>query len=342
VFGGVPIGRQRRALQNGVDILVATPGRLLDLVDQRILRLDHVEILVLDEADQMMDLGFIHALRRIAKLVPAERQTLFFSATMPKTIRDLASQFITDPVEVSVAPVAATADRVEQQVVHTTPALKPALLAQMLSGEQFSRVIVFTRTKHGADKVVRGLEANAIPAAAIHGNKSQAHRERALNGFRHGACRVLVATVIAARGIDVEEVSHVVNFDLPNVPEIYVHRIGRTARAGASGLAISFCTGEERPYLRSIERLTRQQIPVIQIEIDPSRTFNTPKPVARERDPRAGNGGRPQRPQAQSGQQGQARRSDRPRHWHGQRNGEQQSGHGQKAGFEGRRDQQRP
>jgi len=329
VFGGVPIGRQRRALQNGVDVLVATPGRLLDLVDQRILRLDHVEILVLDEADQMMDLGFIHALRRIAKLVPAQRQTLFFSATMPKTIRDLASQFIKDPAEVSVAPVAATAERVEQQVIHTTPALKPALLAQMLSGDAFSRVIVFTRTKHGADRVVRGLEANGISAAAIHGNKSQAHRERALNGFRNGSCKVLVATDIAARGIDVDEVSHVVNFDLPNVPETYVHRIGRTARAGHSGLAISLCTGEERPYLRSIERLTRQQIPVAEFQMDPTRTFVAPKPAPREIDPRAmrRDGGRPQ------GQHGGARRDDRPRHWHGQKNG--QGGNGVQGGFDG-------
>lgn len=294
VFGGVSIGRQKMVMRNGVDILVATPGRLLDLIDQKALRLDQVEILVLDEADQMLDLGFIHALRRVSKLVPKKRQSLFFSATMPPAIRELASQFLTNPAEVAVAPVATTAERVEQKVVHTSPALKPAQLAQLLSDPTFSRVIVFTRTKHGADKVVRNLEANNIPAAAIHGNKSQNHRERALKGFKDGVCKVLVATDIASRGIDVDSVTHVVNYDLPNVPESYVHRIGRTARAGADGLAISFCTGEERPFLRSIERLTRQTIKTFDIVLDPNRPVVVPKPTARDeeyRDPRAMRGG---------------------------------------------------
>jgi len=315
VFGGVPINRQRRVLQPGIDILVATPGRLLDLVDQRALRLDEVEMLVLDEADQMMDLGFIHALRRIAKLVPRDRQSLFFSATMPPAIRTLAQQFLADPVEVTVAPVASTAERVEQRVIHTSKQEKPALLAEILSDPAHGRTIVFSRTKHGADKVVRGLAAQGIASAAIHGNKSQAHRERALGAFRSGACPVLVATDIAARGIDVEAVGLVVNFDLPNVPETYVHRIGRTARAGAEGLAISFCDAEERAYLRSIERLTRKTIKTVQITVDPARQAVAARPLPRQPEPEqrprpaqrpagAGEGARPPR----NGQQQHRRR----------------------------------
>ncbi len=331
VFGGVPIGRQRTVLKNGVDILVATPGRLLDLVDQRALKLDDVEVLVLDEADQMMDLGFIHALRRIAKLVPKDRQSLFFSATMPPAIRELAAQFLHNPAEVAVAPVSSTAERVEQTIVHTTPQLKPILLAQLLAQPGFDRVIVFSRTKHGADRVVRGLEANGIAAAAIHGNKSQAHRERALKGFRDGTCPVLVATDIAARGIDVDAVSHVINFDLPNVPETYVHRIGRTARAGASGLAISFCVAEERPYLRSIERLTRMPVKVVEMQPDPARAYVAPKAAPREIDPRASQN-RPQRrdgghPDQRAGHAGgesrrPERQDERQRHWRGQKSGQ--------------------
>ncbi|WP_375461255.1 DEAD/DEAH box helicase [uncultured Enterovirga sp.] len=262
VFGGVPIGRQQRALMGGVDVLVATPGRLLDLVDQRSLSLRDVEILVLDEADQMLDLGFIHALRRVVTLVPKKRQTLFFSATMPNAIESLSAQFISDPVKVSVAPVATTAERVEQTVMFVSTGDKAALLRTVLSDEAIERVLVFTRTKHGADRVVTQLGRSGIPASAIHGNKSQGQRERALGDFKEGRCRVLVATDIAARGIDVDAVSHVINFDLPNVPESYVHRIGRTARAGAAGQAISFCNGDERAYLRDIEKLTRQKIPV--------------------------------------------------------------------------------
>ncbi|KAB1070469.1 DEAD/DEAH box helicase [Methylobacterium planeticum] len=262
VFGGVTIGRQERALAPGVDILVATPGRLIDLVDRRSLTLEGVEILVLDEADQMLDLGFIHALKRIVKMLPQQRQSLFFSATMPKNIAGLADQYLRNPVQVAVTPVATTAERVEQQVIFAHTGAKQALLAHILRDPKIERVLVFTRTKHGADRVVRGLEKVGTPASAIHGNKSQPQRERALASFKDGTCRVLVATDIAARGIDVEAVSHVVNFDLPNVPESYVHRIGRTARAGANGLAISFCNDEERAYLRDIERLTRQKVPV--------------------------------------------------------------------------------
>jgi len=263
VFGGVPIGRQRQQLARGVDVLVATPGRLLDLIDSGWLNLSSVQVLVLDEADRMLDLGFIHALRRIVKLLPRQRQTLLFSATMPKSIATLAEQYLTDPIKIVVAPAATTVERVEQSVVFVPSDRKRGLLANFLRDPAFERVLVFTRTKHGADRVVRHLDDSGIAATAIHGNKSQPQRERALAAFRAGDARVLVATDIAARGIDVEGVSHVVNFELPNVPEDYVHRIGRTARAGATGVAIAFCSDEERPYLRDIEKLTRRSVRVM-------------------------------------------------------------------------------
>ncbi len=264
VIGGVPMSRQIRAAAGGLDVLIATPGRLLDLVEQRAIRLDSVEIVVLDEADQMLDMGFIHAIRAIAAKLPAKRQTLFFSATMPREIARLAAQFLNDPVEVAVTPVAKTADKVQQHVMFVDTAAKPRALAALLSGDTVDRGLIFTRTKRGADKVVRGLSAHGIDAEAIHGNKSQPQRERALGAFRAGNIRILVATDIAARGIDVENISHVVNYEMPNIPESYVHRIGRTARAGAGGIAISLVDGEERAYLKAIERLIRQPIPVMQ------------------------------------------------------------------------------
>jgi ATP-dependent RNA helicase RhlE len=260
VFGGVPIGAQQRQLAAGVDILVATPGRLLDLIDRKSLALSHVEVLVLDEADRMLDLGFVHALKRIVRLLPQQRQTLLFSATMPRPIAALAEEYLDDPVAVAVAPAATTVELVDQGVVFVASTEKRALLAKLLDDPALARVLVFTRTKHGADRVTRHLDDAGIIAAAIHGNKSQPQRERALAGFRAGNTRVLVATDIAARGIDVESVTHVINFELPNVPEDYVHRIGRTARAGAAGTAISLCSDEERPYLRDIERLTRRPV----------------------------------------------------------------------------------
>ncbi len=260
VFGGVPISKQARRLVGGTDVLVATPGRLLDLIDNRALTLGRVEIFVLDEADQMMDLGFIHALKRVAAMLPAKRQSLFFSATMPRAIEDLGRQFINDPVKVEVAPQATTSERVVQYVHFLNQAEKQALLSlrirALIADKALDRSLVFTRTKHGADRVARHLEAAGIPARAIHGNKSQAQRTAALEAFRQGACPVLVATDIAARGIDVAGVSHVFNFELPNVAEQYVHRIGRTARAGADGIAISLCAPDEKPYLRDIEKLT--------------------------------------------------------------------------------------
>ena len=260
IFGGVPVPRSIREVSRGLDVLVATPGRLLDLVDQRMLDLSALEILVLDEADQMLDLGFIHALKRIVRLIPEKRQTLFFSATMPKSIRQLADTYLKNPAEVAVAPVASTADRVQQSVTFVNQAEKQALLTMFFQSTQIDRSLVFSRTKHGADKIVRFLAASGIEANAIHGNKSQAQRERALGLFRSGEVPILVATDIAARGIDIPGVSHVLNFDLPDVPEQYVHRIGRTARAGAEGEALAFCSPDERINLRDIEKLVRMKL----------------------------------------------------------------------------------
>ena len=277
-FGGVPIGPQQRRLASGVDILVATPGRLLDLIERKFLALSSVEVLVLDEADRMLDLGFIHALKRIVKLLPWHRQTLLFSATMPRSIAALAEEYLDDPITVAVTAAATTVDLVDQGVVFVATTEKRELLASTAEGPVLARVLVFTRTKHGADRVARHLEGAGIDATAIHGNKSQPQRERALAGFRAGRTRVLVATDIAARGIDVEGVSHVINFELPNVPEDYVHRIGRTARAGAAGTAISFCSDEERPYLRDIEKLTRRPVRSLGLRTEPVHAGLTAPP----------------------------------------------------------------
>ena len=261
IVGGTSVSKDRNKLHRGTDILVATPGRLLDLIDQKAFALNGVEILVLDEADQMLDLGFIHALKRINLLVPKDRQTLFFSATMPKSIKDLAGQYCQDPVFVSVTPESTTAERIEQFLFMVQQDEKQTLLEMILKGRhpvpgKFERVLVFTRTKHGADRVVKKLGQVGIPANAIHGNKSQPQRERALDEFRRAKTPVLVATDVAARGIDIPGVSHVINFELPNVPEQYVHRIGRTARAGADGIAIAFCAEDERAYLKDIRKVT--------------------------------------------------------------------------------------
>lgn len=263
VFGGVPIHPQIRQLAHGVDVLVATPGRLLDHIDQRTADIRCTEIFVLDEADQMLDLGFVVPIRKIVKSLPHQRQNLFFSATMPGEIGSLASELLREPVQVRVAPAATVAERVEQRVMLIEASRKRALLIDLLADPSLSRVLVFARTKHGADKVGQALAAAGVVAAVIHGNKSQSQRIRALEGFRAGATRVLVATDIAARGIDIDGVTHVINFDLPDVAEAYVHRIGRTARAGAGGHALAFCSNEERHLLREIEKLTRQQLSVI-------------------------------------------------------------------------------
>ena len=261
VFGGVPHGAQIRALAKGLDVLVATPGRLVDHLDSRVAHLGKTEFFVLDEVDQMLDLGFAKSIRRIVGTLPKQRQNLFFSATMPTEIAKLAAELLRDPVQVSVTPVAKTADRVNQQVLFVETHRKRDVLVDLLGNSAMARTIVFTRTKRGADKVTQHLDAAGIAAVAIHGNKSQSQRERSLEAFKAGRVRALVATDIAARGIDIDNVTHVVNFDLPEVAEAYVHRIGRTARAGAEGVAISLCDGAERDLLRNIEKLTRNALP---------------------------------------------------------------------------------
>ncbi|MBV1706466.1 MAG: DEAD/DEAH box helicase [Hyphomicrobiales bacterium] len=297
IFGGVPVGRQIRTCAAGLDIVVATPGRLLDLINQRALSLNALEVFVLDEADQMLDMGFIHDIRKIVALLPAKRQSLFFSATMPKEMAELSDRLLTNPAKVTVTPVASTVERIAQQVVFSETRMKQALLHKLLEDASISRALVFTRTKHGADRVVKHLATQGIVADAIHGNKSQGQRERALAAFRDGRSRLLVATDIAARGIDIDGVSHVINFDLPNVPESYVHRIGRTARAGAAGIAISFCDHEERAYLRDIERLTRQRVPVLDNPLGPeAEMLRDSAPAQRPRQHRRpqGRNGAPQ------------------------------------------------
>ncbi len=264
VYGGVGQGEQVRALARGVDILVATPGRLLDLMGQGYARLERVEVLVLDEADHMLDMGFIPDVRRIVRALPARRQTLLFSATMPPQIATLADRMLSMPVRIVVTPSGSTVEEVDQRVHFVSSEQKPALLTSLLSGPSVLRALVFTRTKRGADRVARRLAQTGIAAAVIHGNKSQNARDRSLHDFRHGRTRVLVATDIAARGIDVEGITHVINFELPNVPESYVHRIGRTARKGASGVAISLCDPAERVHLREIELLTRLRVRVVE------------------------------------------------------------------------------
>ncbi len=261
IFGGVKYGAQERALQQGLDILVAAPGRLLDHIQQKTLDLSSTEIFVLDEADQMLDLGFIKPIRQIVSRMPARRQNLFFSATMPSEIGKLAGELLKDPVKVQVTPQSTTVQRISQSVVYIEQGKKRALLTEMFSDPEYKRCLVFTKTKHGADKVAAYLETGGVEAGAIHGNKSQPQRERTLEAFKKGKLRVLVATDIAARGIDVDGVSHVVNFELPHVPESYVHRIGRTARAGKDGTAVSFVAGDEMKLLRDIEKVTRQKIP---------------------------------------------------------------------------------
>jgi ATP-dependent RNA helicase RhlE len=261
IYGGVGQHQQARAMMNGVDVLVATPGRLLDLVGQRLVDLRAVEYLVLDEADRMLDMGFIHDMRKIIAMLPSDRQTLFFSATLPAEVRELADSMLRDPLEVKTAPQATPAETVSQSVFFVAKKEKKALLVKLLAEEATGRVIVFARTKHGADKLHRDLDKVGIRAAAIHGNKSQAQRERALADFKSPRPPVLIATDIAARGIDVDDVAHVVNYELPHEPETYVHRIGRTGRAGQSGAAVSFCDADERPRLVAIERLLKRSIP---------------------------------------------------------------------------------
>ncbi|MCD6347243.1 MAG: DEAD/DEAH box helicase [Bacteroidales bacterium] len=263
IYGGVKQGQQTDSLRRGVDVLVATPGRLLDLIGQGYLTLKDVKFSVLDEADHMLDMGFIHDIRKVIEKLPADRQSLFFSATMPPAIMDLSRKILGNPEKVTIQPEQATAEKVEQAVYFVSKRGKIKLLIHLLKKEPVSSALIFSRTKHGADKIVKMLKRADIQAEAIHGNKSQAARQRALGNFKSGRSNILVATDIAARGIDVEEISHVINYDLPNVSETYIHRIGRTGRAQASGIAWSFCNEEEKAYLRDIQKLINQRIPVI-------------------------------------------------------------------------------
>jgi len=264
IFGGVSQAMQTNQLRNGVDILIATPGRLLDLIGQKFVNLNHLRMFVLDEADRMLDMGFIHDVRKIIALIPEKRQTLFFSATMPPEITRLSTSILTNPVRVEVAAVSSTAENVDQHIYLVEKNDKRQLLIHLLKNGTIQNALVFTRTKYGADKIAKELFRANIKADSIHGNKTQNARQKALNNFKEGKIRVLVATDIAARGIDVEELSHVINFELPNIPETYVHRIGRTGRAGNSGSALSFCDMEERAYLRDIHKLIDKTIPVVE------------------------------------------------------------------------------
>jgi ATP-dependent RNA helicase RhlE len=321
IFGGVGQNPQVEALRRNPDILVATPGRLLDLMNQGYIRLDRMEILVLDEADRMLDMGFIHDVKRIIAALPKQRQTLLFSATMPQDIQDLANSILNNPVYVEVTPQATTVEKIQQSVFFVEKNDKRNLLVHLLGDKAVKRVLVFTRTKHRANQLVKHLSNASIHAEAIHGNKSQSARERALANFKSGATRVLVATDIAARGIDVEDITHVINFDLPNESESYVHRIGRTARAGASGIAFSFCEEEERPYLVDIERLIRMRVPVIEnhpyasklgvpppTDLTARRNGNGAKPANRSSN---GNGHKPQQRDSTNSSNNQARRRRR-------------------------------
>lgn len=279
IVGGVSQKVQERALSRGADIVIATPGRLIDLINQKQIDLQYVNILVLDEADRMLDMGFIHDVKRIIAKMPRKRQTLFFSATMPPEISNLVKTLLVNPVKVEITPVSSTVDRIEQSVYFVEKADKQRQLNHLLQDKAIASALVFTRTKHGADRVVRELAKVKVTAQAIHGNKSQNARQLALSNFKSGVTRVLVATDIAARGIDIDELSHVINFNLPNIPETYVHRIGRTGRAGHSGIAISFCDQEELPYLKDIEKLIGMTIPKVEDQAYKMTLPSTPMKV---------------------------------------------------------------
>ncbi len=274
IFGGVSQHGQTNALKYGIDILIATPGRLLDLMQQGFVDLNHIKLFVLDEADRMLDMGFVHDVKKVLAKLPKQKQSLFFSATMPPEIVKLANTILHNPVKVEVTPVSSTAEKVEQQLYYVDKTNKKALLVDLLKKKNMHSVLIFARTKHGADRIAKDLTKQGFKTAAIHGDKSQNARQNALNDFKNGVIRTLVATDIAARGIDIDNLSHVINYEIPNQPETYVHRIGRTGRAAASGIAISFCDAEEREYIRDIEKLIGQKIPVIENHAYPMQDFN--------------------------------------------------------------------
>ncbi|WP_138992123.1 DEAD/DEAH box helicase [Larkinella sp. C7] len=290
IFGGVPQHSQTLALKAGVDIMIATPGRLLDLMNQRFVHLQHIELFVLDEADRMLDMGFIHDVKKVIAKLPAQRQSLFFSATMPPDVSKLADTILRKPVRVEVTPVSSTAEKVKQAVYFVDKTDKKRLLIHLLNDKAIESALVFARTKHGADKVAKDLLKAGIQAEAIHGNKSQNARQRALTNFKNRQTRVLVATDIAARGIDVDELSHVINYELPNVPETYVHRIGRTGRAGHDGIALSFCDAEEKEYLRDINKLITKSIPVVDNHPYPMETAVASSGTGQSSRTQSGNG----------------------------------------------------
>ena len=311
IFGGVSQRSQTDALRAGVDILIATPGRLLDLMDQRYVKLDHVKMLVLDEADRMLDMGFIHDVKKIIARVPAKRQTIFFSATMPSEIAKLADTILTHPTKVEVTPVSSTANTIKQELYYVDKNNKKSLLLDLLKDKSINTALVFTRTKHGADRVTKDLNRAGVSAEAIHGNKSQNARQRALSNFKSQKTRVLVATDIAARGIDIDELSHVINFELPNIPETYVHRIGRTGRAGASGISISFCDAEEKDFLKDIHKLIGKTIPVVEDHSYPLMHHTVaPKEKQRQSYPRRSDGNTSYRTAGKSRSGGQRARRD--------------------------------
>jgi ATP-dependent RNA helicase RhlE len=312
VFGGVGFQLQINALARGVHVLIATPGRLMDLLRRRHVALDQVSFLVLDEADRMLDMGFAPDVNRIIAACPKARQSLLFSATMPPAIRKMAEDILENPVRVEITPAATTVERIDQRVFHVDARTKRSFLTTLLRDPELSRVIIFTRTKHGADRVAEVLDKAGIPADAIHGNKSQGARQRALDNFRRGRSRVLVATDIMARGIDVDGITHVINYELPNDPESYVHRIGRTARAGAEGVALSFCDASERGFLRDIERLTRQKL---QVMPGPDGALEPAREPANDSKQKSHKHNQPRR----NGQQKQHRSDQRPRQGKGQR-----------------------
>jgi len=323
IFGGVSQHHQVETLKKGIDILVATPGRLLDLVNQRFVHLEHVKILVLDEADRMLDMGFVHDVKKVIAKLPQKRQTLFFSATMPKEIQALANTILTNPEKVEVTPISSTADTIQQGVYFVEKNDKKSLLIHILKDKTIETALVFTRTKHGADKVVKDLSRAGITAEAIHGNKSQNARQRALTNFKSRTTRILVATDIAARGIDVDELTHVINFELPNIPETYVHRIGRTGRAGLSGIALSFCDAEEGEFLQDIHKLIGKPIPVVTDQPYPMKaptiTQNAAAAIARKeaaktQGQRRGGGGQRVGGRPSAGGNGKSGAKSAPRH----------------------------
>ena len=306
IFGGVSQFSQVESLRSGIDVLIATPGRLLDLMNQKHVNLNTIQFFVLDEADRMLDMGFVHDVKKIIAKLPAKRQSLFFSATMPPAIVQLADTILVNPSKVEVTPVSSTANTINQVVYFVDKENKKHLLIDLLKDKMIERVLVFTRTKHGADKVAKDLTRNGINSQAIHGNKSQNARQNALNNFKSKLTRVLVATDIAARGIDIDELTHVINYELPNVPESYVHRIGRTGRAGASGIAIAFCDAEEKEYLRDIQKLIGKQIPVIDDHAYPLMNHNVVKAEKQQRGPR------PQRNSGNRNSTGRPEKTARP------------------------------